>query len=54
MGLRLPSLRKAVRRALALTKGVVAWGEKTNALKMERISHEENSEAHVGSKMGFG
>src|ERR1700686_4585463 len=26
MGLRLPSLRKAVRRALALTKGVVAWG----------------------------
>ena len=28
--------------------------KKTNALKMERISHEENPEAHAGSKMGFG
>jgi hypothetical protein len=28
--------------------------KKTNALKMERISLEENPEEHAGSKMGFG
>jgi len=28
--------------------------KQTNALKMERISHEENPEARVGGKMGFG
>jgi hypothetical protein len=28
--------------------------KKTNALKMERLSQEENPESHVGSKMDFG